>query len=136
MLQLILFGLSPSTSLLKELFAALFSSYNWHIISLFDYNRELMSGSPILHLWSISAEVQLYLVFLFLIYLARYLPIINKYEGLIFSNISFFLLIGSKIITLNEYFSSTWRLAEFSLGVILFFCMVGDSLYYQDYSFV
>lgn len=121
LLQLILFGLSPSTSLLEELFAALFSSYNWHIISLFDYNRELMSGSPILHLWSISAEVQLYLVFLFLIYLARYLPIINKYEGLIFFLTSvFFLLIGSKIITLNEYFSSTWRLAEFSLGVILF----------------
>tara|TARA_B100000989_G_scaffold256321_1_gene205463 strand:- start:22482 stop:24305 length:1824 start_codon:yes stop_codon:yes gene_type:complete len=121
LLKFVLFGVSPATSFINELKAALISLYNWHIISKFDYNLELMSGSPILHLWSISAEVQLYMVFIFLICFSRFIPFLKKYDGLVFFIASIFLiLVGTQIITLNGYFSSTWRLAEFSLGVILF----------------
>lgn len=118
---LAIFGIWDS-ALHRESLAALLSAYNLAIWKSVDYNLDLQLGSPLLHLWSISTEVQLYFAFSLIACTVTMLRSVAFVFGVLtlFSTIAIY--ISAEYVTLQSYFSPSWRLGQFLLGATLFMC--------------
>ena len=113
-----------------EYITAVFGLYNWYANTLIDYNKELMSASPLLHLWSVSVELQLYILFVIYLFIIHLLKIkISSVLSITILFIASFLLIflTTLSVELSTYYSTVWRLAQFILGGLLF--LKGRRLY-------
>lgn len=119
-LNIVLLNLNKWTN---EYTAAILGYYNWYINGIIDYNNELMTASPLLHLWSVSVELQLYS--LFILYLITIKAMRISYHATWASLLLVIYSVGSIYVStfsldLSTYYSTTWRSAQFILGVLLY----------------
>lgn len=107
----------------NEYSAVVLGYYNWYINGVIDYNNELMTASPLLHLWSVSVELQLYSLFIIYLITIKILRIsyYAKWAALLLVIYSVgSIYISSVSSDLSSYYSTTWRAAQFILGVLLY----------------
>ncbi|MDA9050200.1 acyltransferase [Pseudomonadales bacterium] len=115
----------PYTLLLEYLEHAMYvllSIFNMFIYGNVDYNNEMFTGTPFLHFWSLSAEVQLYLCFagLFLVFNLLKVNLFSQRNALPIVLLSF---LGSLYLSI-EYGSKLYYLApvrafQFFAGLLL-----------------
>jgi len=119
--SLIILPTHLNEKIITNYYSALFSIFNYNLIlSGSDYFGYSSKYNPFLHLWSISVEIQFYLIFLifFLFFFKK-----NQYYLIasifLISLLSIFLSIDLSKVK-HFYYLTFIRIFEFSLGLLLF----------------
>ena len=110
-----------------SLISAPFFLNNFTFFSQSNYFDKLAIDIPLLHTWSLSVEIQFYLMFVFLMYLTGKISESYKIKIIIFVCIILFFIsyyFSTHRLILENFYFSIPRFWEFLFGVILYFYQI------------
>ena len=110
-----------------SLISAPFFVSNFTFYSQSNYFDKLAIDIPLLHTWSLSVEIQFYLMFVFLMYLISKISESSKIKIIIFICIILFFIsyyFSTHRLILENFYFSIPRFWEFLFGVILYFYQI------------